>query len=91
MQPLRWAAGVAEYRVQADDLYAAYIAGDIPAKEFVQTHHPRLSRWQGMGEYPFTEVGYADIQLALTEWYYFESWQHLEEWAEEASSPGSRV
>jgi len=35
---------------------------------------------QGMGEYPFTEVGYADIQLALTEWYYFETWQHLEEW-----------
>ena len=91
MQPLRWAAGVAEYRIQADELYAAYTAGDISAKDFVHTHHPRLSRWQGMGEYPFTEVGYADIQLALTEWYYFETWQHLEEWAEEASSPGSRV
>ena len=91
IQPLPVTAGIVEYRRQAEELYAAYMAGETATKYFIQSHHPRLRSWQGEGEYPYAPVTFADIKLALAEWYYLESWSHLEAWVEEASSSGSRV
>lgn len=79
-----------EYRRQAEELYSAYMAGDIEVKVFILGQHPRLRRWP-QGEYPYAKVTFADIELALAEYYYHESWPHLEAWVEEAASPGSRV
>ena len=91
IQLLPVTAGIVEYRRQAEALYAAYMAGDTPAQQFIRNHHPRLRNWQGEGEYPYAPVTFADIKLAMAEWYYLESWAHLEAWVEEASSPGSPV
>jgi hypothetical protein len=83
-------AGVEAYRRQAQELYGAYREGDAVARELIDGLHPRLSKWPH-GQYPYAPVMLADIQLAVAVWYYFESWQHLEDWVQEASSPGSRV
>src|SRR5579872_2171614 len=83
-------AGVDAYRRQARELFAAYKEGDAVARELIDGLHPRLSKWPH-GQYPYAPVTPADIQLAVAIWYYFESWQHLEDWVEEAGSPGSRV
>lgn len=91
IQPLPVTAGIVEYRRQAEEMYAAYMAGDNLARRFITEHHPRLRNWPGEGEYPFSPVIFADIKLALAEWYYLESWPHLETWVEEASSVGSPV
>lgn len=90
IQPLPVTAGMVEYRRQAEELYAACMAGDVQGKVFVLAQHPRLRRWP-QGDYPYAAVSFADIKLALAEFYYHESWPHLEAWVEEASSPGSRV
>lgn len=90
IQPLPVTAGMVEYRRQAEELYAAYMAGDVQGKVFVLAQHPRMRRWP-QGEYPYAKATFADIKLALAEYYYHESWLHLEAWVEEASSPGSRV
>lgn len=91
IEPLPVTAGIVEYRRQAEELYAGYLAGDSTTRSFMRNHHSRLRSWQGEGEYPYAPVTFADIKLAMAEWYYFESWAHLEAWVEEASSPGSRV
>ena len=83
-------AGIKEYRHQAEELFAAYMAGDAGVRALIDEHHPRLRRL-GAGEENPTPVTLADIQLSIADWYNLESWPHLEEWAEEASSPGSRV
>ena len=83
-------AGIHEYRRQAEELFAAYQAGDAAVRALIDEHHPRLRRL-GAGEDNPTPVTLADIQLSMSDWYYQESWPHLEEWAEEASSTGSRV
>lgn len=83
-------AGIKEYRRQAEELFAAYMAGDAAIRALIDEHHPRL-RGLGAGEENPTPVTLADVKLSLADWYYQESWPHLEEWAEEASSPGSRV
>ena len=80
-----------EYRRQAEELYAAHMSADVAAQSFIRSHHPRLRNWSGEGEYPYAPVTFADIKLAMAEWYYHESWPHLEAWVEEASSSGSRV
>jgi len=90
MQPLPVTAGVVEYRIQAEELYNAHMAGDPDVMTFIIGLHPRLRRWP-QGAYPYADVTFADIKLAMAEFYYHESWAHLEAWAEEASSPGSRV
>ncbi|HEV2482470.1 MAG TPA: ankyrin repeat domain-containing protein [Puia sp.] len=84
-------AGIVEYRRQAEELYAGYLAGDSAIKSLVHSLHPRLRRWLGPGEYPYAPMTFADIKLTMAEWYYLESWAHLEAWVEEASSSGSRV
>jgi ankyrin repeat protein len=89
IEPLPVTAGIVEYRRQAEELYAAYMACDLAVRSFVHRHHPRLRRWEA--EYPYAPVTFADIKLTMAEWYYLESWAHLEAWAEEASSSGSRV
>lgn len=91
IEPLPVTAGIVEYRRQAEELYAACMAGESTIQSFIRNHHHRLRSWQGGGEYPYAPVTFADIKLAMAEWYYFESWGHLEAWVEEASSPGSRV
>lgn len=89
IQPLSVTAGIVEYRRQAEDFYAAYMAGDGITKQFIMDHIPRMRKWPG--EYPYAPTTFADIKLAMAEWYYFESWGHLEAWVEEASFSGSRV
>jgi hypothetical protein len=64
--------------------------GDAAVRALIDEHHPRLRRL-GAGEENPNPVTLADIQLSMADWYYHESWPHLEEWADEASSPGSRV
>jgi hypothetical protein len=91
IEPLPVTAGIVEYRRQAEELYAACMAGESATQSFIRSHHPRLRRWQGEGEYPYAPVTFADIKLAMAEWYYFESWGHLEAWVEEASCTDSRV
>ena len=83
-------AGIDAYRRQAQEFFDAYQEGDAVTRELIDGLHPRLSKWPH-GQYPYAPVTLADIQLAVAVWYYFESWQHLEDWVEEASSPGSRV
>lgn len=83
-------AGVNDYRLQAEELFAEYKAGDPQVRLLIDRHHPRIRRLEA-GEENHSEVTLADIQLAIAEWYYHESWQHLEQWAEEAASAGSRV
>jgi hypothetical protein len=91
IQPLPVTAGLVEYRRQAEALYAAYLSGDLATQSFIHDHHPRLRNWPGEGEYPYAPVTFADIKLAMADWYYLESWPHLEAWVEEASSAGSPV
>jgi hypothetical protein len=91
IQPLPVTAGIVEYRRQAEAFYTACMAGETATQYFIRMHHPRLRNWQGEGEYPFAPLTFADIKLAMAEWYYLESWPHLEAWVEEASSSGSRV
>ena len=57
---------------------------------FIMALHPRQRIWP-QGSYPYADVTLADVKLTLAEFYYHQSWEHLEAWAEEASSPGSRV
>jgi hypothetical protein len=90
IQPLPVTAGIVEYRRQAEELYTAYMAADAEVKMFILGQHPRFRRWPA-GEYPYANASFADIKLAMAEFYYHESWPHLEVWVEEASSSGSRV
>jgi ankyrin repeat protein len=90
-QPLPATAGIVEYRRQAEELYAAYLSGDLMTQDFIRSHHPRLRNWSGEGDYPYAPVTFADIKLAMAGWYYHESWPHLEAWVEEASAMGSPV
>lgn len=83
-------AGVKEYWLQAEEFFAAYRHGEDWARALIDEHHPRLRRLYNDSE-NYAEVTLADVKLAMAEWYYLDSWSHLEEWAEEAASPGSRV
>ncbi len=72
-------AGLEVYRKQAEKLYEAYITGDVAVIGFIRSHHPRLRKWAET-ECPYALITPADIQLAMADWYYFESWMHLVEW-----------
>ncbi|MBS1661791.1 MAG: ankyrin repeat domain-containing protein [Bacteroidetes bacterium] len=72
-------AGLELYRKQAEKLYEAYMTGDVAVTEFIQSHHPRLRKW-AQTHCSYVQVTPADIQLAMSDWYYFDSWMHLVEW-----------
>jgi len=83
-------AGIELYRRQAARFYEAYIIGDPGIVEFIRDHHPRLRKW-AQEQCPYATVTPADIQLAMADWYYFDSWMHLVEWEAEVTERDSSV
>jgi len=83
-------AGVELYRRQAARLYEAYLMKDAAVVEFVREHHPRLRKWVEE-DCPYMSVTPADIQLAMADWYYFETWMHMVEWVMEVTQKESTV
>lgn len=66
------------------------MTGDVAVTEFIQSHHPRLRKW-AHDNCPYVQVTPADIQLAMADWYYFESWMHLVEWVTLVTQKNSPV
>ena len=83
-------AGIELYRRQAARFYEAYMVEEPAVVEFIRAHHPRLRKWVEE-KYPYITVTPADIQLAMADWYYFESWMHLAEWVAEVTQKDSPV
>jgi hypothetical protein len=78
------------YRRQAERLFEAYITGDTAVIKFIHGHHHRLRKWAET-ECSYASVTPADIQLAMANWYYFDSWMHLVEWVAAVTQKNSPV
>lgn len=83
-------AGIELYRRQAARFYEAYLVGEPAIVKFIRDHHPRL-RKTAEEKSPYVTVTPADIQLAMADWYYFESWMHLVEWEAAVTQKDSPV
>ncbi len=83
-------AGIELYRRQAARFYEAYVVEEPAVVEFIRAHHPRLRKW-AEEKCPYIMVTPADIQLAMADWYYFESWMHLAEWVASVTQKDSPV
>jgi hypothetical protein len=83
-------AGIELYRRQATRFYEAYMIEEPAVVEFIRAHHPRLRKWVEE-KCPYIMVTPADIQLAMADWYYFESWMHLAEWVAAVTQKDSPV
>jgi ankyrin repeat protein len=85
--------------MQADDLLAAWNAGDADAIQLFRQKHPRfldaripwLPKKMSDAEVRGVTLELADAQLAVARWYDFESWSRVVEYVDAVTQEGSRV
>jgi len=99
MTPLYFAAPLAAYRQQGQDLLDAHRAGDSGAIQLFHSKHPRFLdeniRWLPK-DIPDSEIQRAtltieDAQLAIARSYDFQDWPALADFAEAVSNPQSKM
>jgi ankyrin repeat protein len=97
--PLPFRSTVADYRRQADDLYAGWQARDADAVRVFRTRHPKfldatipwLERRMTEAEVGATPIDRDDAALAVARAYDFANWDRLVEHVEAVCQPGSPV
>ena len=96
---LPYRASLGEYQRQADELLAAWNAGDAAATRFFWGAHPRFrdetAKWLpknlSEAEIRSAAMDAADAKLAIARWYEFDSWDRLAEYVDAVRQDGSRV
>ena len=88
--PLPLDASLAEYEKQANELFAALVAGDQEAIAFVRQNHTVLSQLP-MHEFLSASITPAHAQQALTRGYHFENWEQLSTWVNEVNRKESET
>jgi ankyrin repeat protein len=99
IRPLLSDSGLDDYQQQAEELFAAWKAGDPDAIRFVIHRHPRFlsdhASWlpKRMSEAEIRSAPFelADAQLSIARWYDFADWDRLREYVDAVSAPGSPV
>jgi hypothetical protein len=99
IRPLPSDSGLDDYQQQAEELFAAWKAGDPDAIRFVIHRHPRFlsdhASWlpKRMSEAEIRSAPFelADAQLSIARWYDFADWDRLREYVDAVSAPGSPV
>ena len=97
--PLPWDSGLDGYQHQAEELLAAWKAGDPDAIRVVIHKHPKFlsdhASWlpKKMSEAEIRSASFdvADAQLAIARWYNFVDWKRLSEHADAVGAEGSPV
>ena len=97
--PLAFRSGVAQYEQQAEQLLAAWRAGDRDAVQLVWHHHPRflddripwLPKRLSESAVRSSPLDLADARLATARCYSFQSWSRLAEWADAVARNDSPV
>src|SRR6185295_13572280 len=88
--PLPLDASLAEYEKQANELFAALVAGDQEAIAFVRQNHTVLSQLP-IHEFLSASITPAHAQQALTRGYHFENWEQLSTWVKEVNRKESET
>ena len=96
---LPYRSSVADYERQADELLAAWTAGDAEATKFFWQQHPRfrddsipwLAKNLSDAEIRREPMDRADARLAIARWHAFKGWQELAEYAEAVGQDASSV
>lgn len=99
IQALPFRAGIGEYENQANDLLAAWKAGDPGAIGIFRHKHPRfldskipwLPKKLSDAEVRSVELALPDARLAIARWYDFADWPRLAEHVEAVTQDGSPV
>ncbi len=99
MVPLPFDSALNDYHRQAEELFAAWKAGDPDAIRLVIHRHPRflsdraswLPRKMSEAEIRSAPFELADAQLSIARWYDFANWDRLREWVDAVSVTGSPV
>lgn len=88
LKPLPIQAGLEQYQQQADELYAAYTAGDKKAIRQMKDGHPQ---WWRLQEAAFRQLNVtpSDAQIVVAWYYSFNSWEELAIWVTAVTQPGS--
>ena len=97
--PLPFRSTLPQYEAQADQLLAAFRAGDPDAIECIKNHHPRFLRddpaWlpkkTAAAEIQNAALATDDARLVLARWYSFRDWQSLADLVEATNQEGSPV
>src|SRR4051812_8026725 len=96
---LTYRARLVEYEQQAEQLLAAWKAGDKAATKFFGQHHPRfrddivkwLPRNTSDAEIRGATMDDADAKLAIARWHEFSGWPELSEYVDAVGRDGSSV
>lgn len=88
LKPLPIQAGLEQYQQQADELYAAYTAGDKKAVRQMKDGHPQWWRFQE-AEFRKLNITPDDAQVVVAWYYSFNSWDDLTTWIAAVTQPGS--
>jgi len=99
LTPLPFRASLKEYLRQAEEVLAAWRAGDPGAVQIVRQKHPRflgtqipwLPKQLSDAELRSATLELSDAQLTIARWYDFESWPRLAEYVEAVTRDGSAV
>lgn len=99
LKPLPFRSSLEQYGRQAEELLAAFQAGDSQALRVFHENHPRfldstipwLPKRLPDSEIRSAALDSADAQLALARWYNFRSWDALGEHVEAVTRDGSPV
>lgn len=99
LTPLPFRASLEEYHRQAEQVLAAWKAGDPRAVQIVRQRHPRflssripwLPKPLSDAELRSASLELSDAQLAIARWYDFESWPRLADYVEAVTRDGSPV
>lgn len=99
IRPLPSDSGLEGYQRQAEELFAAWKAGDSAAIRFVIHKHPRflsdhaswLPKEMSQAEIRSAPFELADAQLSIARWYDFADWDRLREYVDAVSAAGSPV
>jgi len=97
--PLPCDSGLEGYHRQAEELFAAWKAGDPDAIQVVIHKHPKflsdhvswLPKKMSEAEIRSASFELTDAQLTIARWYDFVDWKRLREYVDAVSVQGSRV
>src|SRR5215469_5879924 len=99
MEALGFAAGLDEYKTQAEALLDAFRHAEAWGHEIFKHNHPRFLRedvpwapkWSADEELKSAELDRNDARLALARWYDFADWDRLTQFVDAVHRPDSSV